>query len=56
MRKVKLKDISTIRGSTNWKELRSQSYEEIEGNAKKRYDAKLLNPVELAELRRIKSG
>jgi len=56
MKKLNLKDIATTHGSTNWKKLRNQTDSEIEKNAKKSNDAKLLKPLELAELRLTKNS
>ncbi len=56
MKKLKLKDISTTTGRTDWEKIRSQTDGEIEENAKKSNNTKLLNILELAELRLTKNS
>lgn len=55
MAKIKLNDIKSSRGSTNWEVVRQQTDEEIQKAASTSPDSKLLTEYEISELRRENS-
>jgi len=52
MKKVKLSEISALKGTSNIEALKSQSDIDIENMAKKSQDSKILSVTEISELKR----
>lgn len=55
MKRIKLDDIKTSAGATNWAAVKQQTDSDIEKKAKNHTESKLLTELELAQLRRPRS-
>ena len=53
MKKIKLSEISTLKGTTKVEALKSQSDDEIENVAKRSKDSRILSVLEVYELKRV---
>lgn len=55
MKRIKLDDIKTSAGATNWAAVKQQTDSDIEKKSMSSTESKLLTELELAQLRRVSS-